>query len=62
MNDTGALARDLFVCAAMQTITTEDDVDAQEWADKLERVARHMSAAEIAEAEQLIEAILRQQD
>jgi predicted unusual protein kinase regulating ubiquinone biosynthesis (AarF/ABC1/UbiB family) len=57
-----ALARELFVGAAMQAITTNDDAIAQEWADKLERVARHMSAAEIAEAEQLVEAILRQQD
>ena len=57
-----ALARELFVGAAMQAITTKDDAIAQEWADKLERVARHMSAAEIAEAEQLVEAILRQQD
>ena len=57
-----ALARELFVGAAMQAITTNDDAIAQEWADKLERVARHMSAAEIAEAEQLVEAILRRQD
>ena len=57
-----ALARELFVGAAMQAITTADDGDAQEWADKLERVARHMSSAEIAEAEQRVETILRSMD
>ena len=64
MNATAAtaLARELFVGAAMQAITTADDGDAQEWADKLERVARHMSSAEIAEAEQRVETILRSMD
>jgi hypothetical protein len=57
--DTVALARELFVGAAMKAITVDNDDDAQEWADKLERVARHMSRAEIAEAEQCVEAILR---
>lgn len=63
MNATeAALARELFVGAAMQAITCEDDAVAQEWADKLERVARHMSTTAITEAEQCVEAILRQQD
>ena len=56
-----ALARELFVGAAMQALTCEDDSVAQEWSDKLERVARHMSATEIATAEQHVESILRQQ-
>jgi len=60
--DTVALARELFVGAAMNAILTEDDNDAQEWADRLERVARYMSREEIAEAEKFVETILRQQD
>lgn len=60
--DTVALARELFVGAAMNAILTEDDNDAQEWADRLERVARHMSREEIAGAEKFVETILRQQD
>ena len=60
--NTVALARELFAGAAMQAITTKDDAIAQEWADKLERIARHMSAVEIAEAEKFVEAILRRQD
>ena len=58
--DTVALARELFVGAAMNAILTEDDNDAQEWADRLERVARYMSREEIAEAEKFVETILRQ--
>ena len=57
-----ALAQNLFVGAAMQAINCADDTVAQEWADKLERVARHMSTQEIADAEQCVEAMLRQQD
>jgi len=60
--DTVALARELFVGAAMNAILTEDDNDAQEWADRLERVARYMSREEIAGAEKFVETILRQQD